>query len=417
MKILVIGSGAREHALVWKLAQSKKISKIYCAPGNAGIQELAECVNIKANDIDILLSFALSEDIDLTVVGPEDPLTMGIVDKFTEAGLKVFGPNKAAAKLEGSKIYSKDFMKKYNIPTARYESFNDRDAALKGLKDFQFPVVIKADGLAAGKGVLICSNHEEAEEAINDMMSDKKFGEAGSNVVMEEFLEGIEASLLCFVAKNRIIPMESARDYKQIYEDDKGPNTGGMGCFSPNAIFTKEVLQEVNSTIVKNIEDGFAGEGMDYIGVLFIGLMITAKGPKIIEFNVRFGDPEAEVVLVRLESDLIEIIEKTMDGTLKESDLKWTSKKSLCVILASGGYPLEYDKGKKINGLDNVDKDIIIFHGGTKKIEGHTYTNGGRVMAVTALGESLDEARQKVYANIGKISFEKAYYRLDIGKI
>lgn len=417
MKVLVIGSGAREHTLVWKLAQSERVSKIYCAPSNGGIKELAECVNIKAEDIETLVSFALKEDIDLTVVGPEAPLTMGVVDRFNEAGLKVFGPNEAVAKLEGSKIYSKDFMKKYNIPTARYENFDDREAALKGLKEFQFPVVIKADGLAAGKGVLICSNQEEAEEAINDMMNDKKFGEAGSNIVMEEFLDGIEASLLCFVAKNKIIPMESARDYKKIYDDDKGPNTGGMGCFSPNPILTDELLEEINLSILEKIESGFNNEGMDYIGILFIGLMITADGPKVLEFNVRFGDPETEVVLVRLESDLVEIMDKTIDGVLEKSDLKWTTKKSLCVIAASGGYPLSYEKGKKISGLDKVDKDIIIFHGGTKEMDGGIYTNGGRVMAVTALGESLQEAREKVYENMEKISFDQMYYRFDIGKI
>lgn len=417
MKVLVIGNGAREHALVWKLAQSKEVAKIYCAPGNGGIKKLAECVNIKAEDIDKLLSFAIKESIDLTVVGPEAPLTMGIVDRFSQAGLKVFGPNKAASKLEGSKIYSKDFMKKYNIPTARYESFTDRESALKGLKDFQCPVVIKADGLAAGKGVLICSNHSEAQKVVNDMMSDKKFGEAGLSIVMEEFLDGIEASLLCFVSKNKIIPMESARDYKKIYEGDKGANTGGMGCFSPNTIFTDELLEDITSNILNNIENGFIKEKIEYSGVLFIGLMITKEGSKVLEFNVRFGDPEAEVVLVRLESDLTKIIDKTIKGTLEKSDLQWTSKKALCVIAASGGYPFNYEKDKIINGLDKTDKDIIIFHGGTKEDNGHIYTNGGRVIAVTAIGESLEEARKKVYKNIEKINFENMYYRSDIGKI
>lgn len=417
MKVLVIGSGAREHALVWKIAQSEKVSKIYCAPGNGGIGAIAECVNIKANDIDTLMNFALEKNIDLTVVGPEDPLVAGIVDKFHEAGLKIFGPNKIAAQFEGSKAFSKDFMKKYNIPTAQYMTFNNTDEALEGLNAFSYPVVIKADGLAAGKGVVICSSCEEAKNTINEMIEDKIFGEAGSSIVMEEYLEGIEASLLCFVAGNKIIPMESARDYKKIYDEDKGPNTGGMGSFSPNTIFTDELLKNIRENILVKIEKGFNNENIDFNGILFIGLMISEGESKVLEFNVRFGDPETEVVLPRLRNDIIDIFEKTMDGTLEESELKWTAKKCLCVIAASGGYPIEYEKGKKITGINKTDNEIIVFHGGTKKVDESVVTNGGRVLAVTAYGDTLEQAREKVYENIERINFEKIYFRNDIGKI
>ncbi|RKD29035.1 phosphoribosylamine--glycine ligase [Thermohalobacter berrensis] len=415
MKVLVIGSGAREHAIVWKIAQSERVSKIYCAPGNGGISQIAECVNIKAEDIDTLLAFALKEEIDLTVVGPEAPLVAGIVDRFTEKGLKVFGPNREGARLEGSKVYSKKFMEKYNIPTAKYKTYNSYEDVKNELSEYNYPLVIKADGLAAGKGVIICQELQEAEDAIESIMVDKKFGESGDRIVVEEFLEGIEASLLCFVDGKNIVPMESARDYKKAFDGDKGPNTGGMGCFSPNPIFTDGLKERIRKEILDKVIEGFKKEKIDFKGVLFIGLMITDEGPKVLEFNVRFGDPEAEVVLPRLESDIIDIFEKTIDGRLEKEDLKWSTKKSLCVIAASGGYPIKYEKGKEINGLDKIDDDVIVFHGGTKKEDGKLYTNGGRVLAVTSLRDDMESVRKVVYDNIERIKFQDMYYRKDIG--
>lgn len=417
MKVLVVGSGAREHALVWKISQSKKVSQIYCAPGNGGIENIAKCVNIKVQDIDMLLNFALEKKIDLTVVGPELPLVKGITDKFTQNGLKVFGPNSKGALLEGSKVYAKEFMEKHNIPTAKYKSFNNPKDALEGLNEFSFPLVIKADGLAAGKGVLICSCLEEARDAILAIMENKKFGRAGDNILIEEFLEGIEASLLCFVDGKKIIPMESARDYKKALDNDEGLNTGGMGCFSPNPIFTDELKEIIKENILDNIISGFKKDNIDFKGILFIGLMVTEKGVKVLEFNVRFGDPETEVVLPRLESDLVEVFEKTIDGNLSKDDLKWTDKSCVTVVAASGGYPEKYEKGKIITGLNELDRDIGVFHGGTKMVDKKLVTNGGRVLAVTSLGSSIEEAREKVYKNIEKINFEKIYYRKDIAEI
>ncbi|WP_425446353.1 phosphoribosylamine--glycine ligase [Dethiothermospora halolimnae] len=417
MKILVIGSGAREHAIVWKISKSDKVSNIYCAPGNGGIRDLAECVDIKPENIEGLLNFVKEKDIDMTVVGPEVPLVKGIVDRFEEEDLKIFGPNKACSLLEGSKIYAKNFMEKYSIPTAKYETYSDFNSALKGLEDFNYPLVIKADGLAAGKGVLICDKKEDAVLGLENMMKNKKFGESGSNIVIEEFLDGIELSLLCFVSNNKIIPMESAKDYKKAFDGDEGLNTGGMGCFSPNIIFKREILEEIKRDVINNIENGLNSEGLNYNGVLFIGFMITENGPKVLEFNVRMGDPETEVVLPRLESDIIDIFTKTLDEELTSDDLKWSDKKSMCVILASGGYPEKYEKGKTIAGLDNVDDDIIVFHAGTKYEDGDIVTNGGRVMAVTTLGENLDDVRKKVYDNIEKINYDKKFYRTDIGKV
>lgn len=417
MKVFVIGSGGREHALIWKIAQSKKVSKIYCAPGNGGIEELAECVNIKADDIELLLNFAINNNIDLTVVGPEVPLVKGIVDKFKENGLKIFGPDKKSAQLEGSKIFSKKFMVKYDIPTARYKDCNDPKQAMKELKNFKYPLVIKADGLAAGKGVIICFTEEEAKEAIRSIMENRKFGVAGESIIIEEYLEGIEASLLCLLDGERIIPMESARDYKKIYDGDKGPNTGGVGCLSPNPIFNDKLQNSVKRDILEKIKVGLKEENIDFRGVLFIGLMITKEGPKVLEFNVRMGDPETQVVLPRLESDLVEIFEKVIAGNLKEEDLKWTNKSSIAIIAASEGYPGSYEKDKEIFGLDKIDKDIIVFHAGTKKTDNKIFTNGGRVLALTALGNTLEEAREKAYDNIRKINFDGMYYRKDIGAL
>ncbi len=417
MKILVIGNGAREHSLIWKILQSDKVSKIYCASGNAGISKLAECVNIKNDDIDALLKFALKENIDLTIVGPEIPLVKGIVDKFNIHNLRIFGPNKRAALLEGSKIYAKKFITKYAIPTAKYKSFNNIHNALNSLHHFEFPLVIKADGLAAGKGAIICNNKINAEKTIISMMKDKIFGEAGENIIIEEFLNGTELSLLCFIGGKEIVIMESARDYKRVLDNDEGLNTGGMGCFSPNPIFTEELKEKIHNRILLKIEKGLKKEQLDFKGVLFIGLMIINNEPKVLEFNVRFGDPETEVILPRLESDLIDIFLKVLDGTLTNDDLKWSNKKSLCVIIASGGYPLEYEKGKVIKGLDELDKDIMIFHSGTKISSNEIVSNGGRVLAITALGDTIKEAKDKVYSNINKINFEKMYFRSDIGNL
>lgn len=417
MKVLVIGSGGREHALCHKLSESKRVSKIYCAPGNGGTLQVAENVNINPKDIDLLLDFAINKDIDLTVVGPEDPLVNGIVDRFNEKGLKIFGPNKKGAILEGSKIISKEFMEKYNIPTGKYKVFKEAKAAISFLDSLNYPIVIKADGLCAGKGVIICKTKEEGIKAIEDIMVDKKFGLSGEEILIEEFLEGTETSLLCFVSNENIIPMESARDYKKIFEGDKGPNTGGVGCFSPNPVMTDKLKEEIEKSILKNIKIGFKNEDIDFRGILFIGLMLTSDGPKVLEFNVRFGDPETEVVLPRLENDIVDIFEKTMDGSLKEEDLKWTDKKCVTVVLTSKGYPVEYEKGKEITGTEELDKDIILFHNGTKMEDGKLLTNGGRVLSVTALGDTLQEAREKVYKNIDKIKFDGLCYRKDIGII
>lgn len=415
MKVLVIGSGAREHAIVWKLSQSSKVSKLFSAPGNGGIEQIAQCVNIQAEDIDSLLSFALQENIDLTIVGPEGPLVKGIVNKFEEKGLKIFGPNKKGAMLEGSKKFAKEFMLKYGIPTAKYEVCSNYDEAVNSLDGFKFPLVIKADGLAYGKGVIICTNKEEAQNTIKEILIDGRFGKAGEEIIIEEFLEGIEASLMCLVSKDKIIPLESARDYKRLLDNDKGPNTGGMGCISPNNILDAQLIKEIEVKILEKVKIGLEKEKIDFKGILFIGLMITNKGVKVLEFNVRFGDPEAEVVLPRLESDILDIILKTIDGTIEREDLKWNPKPCICTVLASGGYPHNCESGKAIFGLSKIEKDILAFHAGTKKLE-YTITKGGRVIALSTLADSLAEGRKRLYENIGKIYFDGMQYRTDIGK-
>jgi phosphoribosylamine--glycine ligase len=417
MKVLVIGSGGREHALCWKIAQSRKVSKIFCAPGNGGIEGIAENIDISPNEIDKLLDFALKESIDLTVVGPEDPLVNGIVDKFQENGLNIFGVNKKSAQLEGSKAFAKEFMEKHGIPTARYRMYTHMDEAINGLGEFDYPVVIKADGLCLGKGVIICQTKEEGIDALNHMMKEKAFGSAGETIIIEEFLQGIEASLLCFVSNGKIIPMESAKDYKQIFDGDKGPNTGGVGCLSPNPLFNQDLEKKIQKEVLSKIEIGFKNEGLDYNGILFIGLMTTEGMPKVLEFNVRFGDPETEVLMPRLKSDIVDIFQKAIDGSLKKEDLIWTDKKCVTVVATSGGYPGKYEKGKEIIGLDDLDKDIILFHNGTKKLDNKIYTNGGRVISVTSLGDTLKDAKDKIYSNIDKIDFHGMYYRKDIGKI
>lgn len=416
MKVLVVGSGGREHALVYKLKQSPLVTEVFCAPGNAGIANIAECVDIKVDDIDSLKEFAKTNEIGLTVIGPELPLVMGIVDEFEKEGLKVFGPNKKCAAFEGSKGLTKRFLEKYKIPTAKYLEVTTYEEGVKNLENFGFPVVVKADGLAAGKGVIICENREMAVNALKDIMVDKVFGDSGNSVVIEEFLTGTELSTLCFVDGNKIIPMESARDYKPAYDNDEGLNTGGMGNYSPNKIFDDKLNAKVRTKILDPIIKGFKSEELDYKGVLFIGLMVENGEPKVLEFNVRFGDPETQVVMLRLESDLANIMLNTADGILEEDDIVWSDESSVCVVMVSGGYPESYENGKVISGLDKVSEDVIIFHAGTKREGEDIVTNGGRVLNICAVGETLDEAREKVYNEVNKISYDGAYFRNDIAR-
>ncbi len=413
MKVLVIGSGGREHTIAWKLLQSKEVHKIYCAPGNGGTESIAENVNIK--DIEELVTFAKEKSIDLTVVGPEDPLVNGIVDRFKEEGLRIFGVDSECAKLEGSKIYSKAFMERHDIPTAKYTVYNDYNIAINDLDNYSYPIVIKADGLCAGKGVVICEDKEMAEETLESFMNQCIFGDAGTELIIEEFLTGIEASLLCFVSNNRIIPMESAKDYKQIFDNDEGPNTGGVGCFSPSPLFTDDLKSRIKCEVLDKIEAGFNKDGLNFNGILFIGFMIDKK-IDVLEFNVRFGDPETEVVLPRLQSDLFEILNKTIDGTLEESDLQWTNSKSMTVILASEGYPEKPIVGREIE-IEELSNKTILFHNGTQLENNKLFTTGGRVLSVTQLGNDFNEIRNNIYSEIDKINFEGMYYRKDIGKL
>ncbi len=417
MKILIVGSGGREHAIAWKVAQSSRVSKIYCAPGNAGIADVAECVPVKAEDIEGIVKFSKENGIDMAVIGPEVPLSMGITDALQAEGISVFGPDKNCAQLEASKSFTKSFLARHNIPTAGYKEYTDKEELKKDIGIYGFPMVLKADGLAAGKGVVIAENAEDAEKAIEEMMGDKIFGEAGAKIVVEEFLTGIEASMLCFVDGKTIVPMESAQDYKRIFDGDKGPNTGGMGTYSPSLIFTPELEQQIMDRILQPTMDGFLADGLDFHGVLFVGLMIGEEGPKVIEFNNRFGDPETQSVLMRLDSDIVDIFEACIKGTLAEQEIKWSEKRAVCVVIASGGYPGDYEKGKVISGLDTVDEDIVVFHAGTALKDGQIVTAGGRVLGVTATGATNDEARAKAFANVEKITFEGAQFRRDIGKI
>ncbi len=418
MKVLIVGSGGREHAIAYKLSKSSIVSKIYCAPGNGGIENVAECVDIKVDDISALKEFAKENQISLTIVGPELPLVMGIVDEFEKEGLKIFGPNKKCAAFEGSKALTKEFLYKYNIPTAKYFEVDTYEDALDKLKEFtSYPVVIKADGLAAGKGVIIAKDEKMAISTLKDMMLDKVFGSAGDKVVIEEFLRGTEASILCFVDGKTIIPMESARDYKAIYDNDEGPNTGGMGTFSPNILLNSKINKNIDEEVIRPIMDGFLKENLDYKGILFIGVMIDGEKPKVLEFNVRFGDPETQSILLRLESDLAVIMLNVTDGILKEEDIVWSKDESVCVVLSSGGYPDKYENGKLIKGLDLVDENCLVFHAGTSKKDDKLYTNGGRVLGVCAKAKSIDEAREIVYKNINKIDFEGVFYRSDIARI
>ena len=418
MRVLVVGGGGREHAICWKLAQSSKISKLYCAPGNAGIADVAECVPVGAEDIDGICAWASDNNIDLAVIGPEVPLAMGIVDRLNEAGVKTFGPNAKCAQLEASKSFTKAFLARHNIPTAGYREFTDKEELLANVGIYGYPMVLKADGLAAGKGVVIPEDEESAVAAIEEMMGDKVFGNAADKIVVEEFLTGVEASMLCFVDHNTIVPMESAQDYKRIYDGDKGPNTGGMGTYSPSLLFDEDIEKQIREQILLPTLRGFQEDGLDFQGVLFIGLMLSEDGPKVIEFNNRFGDPETQSVLRRMESDLLDVFTAVVDNRLNEIEIKWIDDRAVTVVLASGGYPGSYAKGKVITGLDKVDDDIVIFHAGTKfDEEGRIVTSGGRVLGVTATGATHDEARAKAYANAERIEFEGAYMRKDIGLI
>jgi len=418
VKILVVGGGGREHALVWKISQSSLVDKIYCAPGNAGISRLAECVEIDPEDIQSLVNFAEKESIDLTVVGPEAPLVMGIVDEFEERGLKIFGPRKKAAQIEGSKVFAKRLMEKYNIPTAKYRVFDDAAAAKDYLKDFVGPVVVKAEGLAAGKGVVVARNSREAEEAVDKIMVDRAFGEAGNRVVIEDYLEGREVSILAFADGNTVIPMVSAQDHKRVFDNDEGPNTGGMGAFSPSPVYTQELGELVEKTIIKKAIEALNKEGIKYKGVLYAGLMITDSGPKVLEFNARFGDPETQVVLPRMKADLVKIMLDVVEEKLEKTKIEWSNEAAVCVIIASGGYPIEYEKGWVINGLDEAEKidNVMVFHAGTRLKQGKIVTDGGRVLGVTALGDDVSSAAQTAYIGVEKINFKFMHYRKDIGR-
>ena len=419
MNVLVIGSGGREHAIVAKVAMSSKVDKIFCAPGNAGIAELAECVNIGVMEFDKLTAFAKENQIDFTIVGPDDPLVAGAVDAFEAEGLRVFGPRKNAAIIEGSKAFSKDLMKKYNIPTAGYETFDSPEAALDYLENAQYPIVLKADGLALGKGVLICMTKEEAKAGVKTIMLDKQFGSAGNRLVVEEFMTGREVSVLSFCDGKTITTMTSAQDHKRAKDGDQGLNTGGMGNFSPSPFYTKEVDEFCKKYIYQPTVDAMAAEGRPFTGVIFFGLMLTGEGPKVLEYNARFGDPEAQVVLPRMKNDIIDVMEACVDGKLDTIDLQFEDNAAVCVVLASDGYPVSYEKGFPISGLEKFEgkDDYFCFHAGTAfDKEGRIVTNGGRVLGITATGKDLKEARKKAYEATEWVDFANKYMRHDIGK-
>ena len=418
MKILIVGGGGREHAIAWKLAKSPKVEKMYCAPGNAGIAEVAECVNIGVMEFDKLVAFAKEHEIDLTVVAPDDPLALGAVDAFEAAGLRAFGPRANAAILEGSKAFSKDLMKKYGIPTAAYETFNDPEKALAYLETTKMPIVLKADGLALGKGVLICKDLEEAKAGVKTLMMDKQFGSAGDEIVIEEFMTGREVSVLSFVDGKTIRIMTSAQDHKRAKDGDQGLNTGGMGTFSPSPFYTPQVDAFCREHIYQKTVDAMKAEGREFKGIIFFGLMLTADGPKVLEYNARFGDPETQVVLPRMKNDLVDLFEACIDGTLDQIDLEFEDNAAVCVVLASAGYPEHYEKGFEIRGLENFkDRDgYYVFHAGSKFDEqGRVVTNGGRVLGVTATGTNLKEARANAYKATEWIDFDNKYMRHDIG--
>ncbi|MBU0635332.1 MAG: phosphoribosylamine--glycine ligase [Candidatus Omnitrophica bacterium] len=416
MKVLVIGSGGREHALVWKIAQSKKVSKLFCAPGNGGIAELAQCVNIQAEDINGLLEFAVGNGIELTVVGPEIPLALGIVDVFQQHNLKIFGPAKAASQLESSKVFAKNIMKKYHVPTADFKTFRGKDEALAYVRQRQKPLVIKADGLCAGKGVFVCPQLLEQEQAIKAIMQDNVFGEAGKVIIVEEILRGEEASILVISDGKSVISLASSQDHKRIFDQDQGPNTGGMGAYSPAPVVTGTLLARIHKEIIIPTIEGMQKEGTPYCGVLYAGVMITETGPKALEFNVRFGDPETQAILPRLKTDLVEVMLKTQERRLNEIELSWRDEACVCVVIASGGYPGKYEKGRQIFGLDELktEKDIVVFHAGTKKENGKIFTSGGRVLGVAGLGRDIKQAIDRTYAAVSKVRFDDLHYRRDI---
>lgn len=419
MKVMIVGGGGREHAIAVAVSKSNKVDKIYCAPGNAGIASIAECVPIGVMEFDKLTDFAKNEAIDLTIVAPDDPLVAGAVDAFEAAGLRVFGPRKNAAILEGSKAFSKDLMKKYNIPTAAYENFSDAEEALKYLETAKMPIVLKADGLALGKGVLICNTLQEAKDGVKQIMLDKAFGDAGNNLVIEEFMTGREVSVLSFVDGTTIKTMTSAQDHKRAKDNDEGLNTGGMGTFSPSPFYTKEIDEFCQEKIFKPTVSAMKSEGREFKGIIFFGLMLTEDGPKVLEYNARFGDPETQVVLPRMENDIIDLFEACIDGTLDKIDLEFNDNAAVCVVLASDGYPLKYEKGKIIKGLEKFDTEegYFCFHAGTKFDEnGNIVTNGGRVLGVTAIGDDLKTARANAYKATEWVEFENKYMRHDIGK-
>lgn len=419
MKILVIGSGGREHALVWKIAQSKLVRKIFCAPGNGGIADLAECIPFKADDIFGLLEFARKEKIDLTVVGPEAALANGIVDEFQKAGLRIFGPNKKCANLEKSKVFSKELMAKYKVPTADFKVFDDPERAKRYIEEKGVPCVVKADGLAQGKGVVVAKTLDEAKDAIRLMMEDRMFGSAGDKVIIEECLEGQEASILVITDSKEVVALASAQDHKRVFDNDRGPNTGGMGAYSPAPVVTPVLFKEILDKIIYRTIDGLAKEGLEYKGVLYAGVMLTKDGPKTLEFNVRFGDPETQAILPRMRSDLLEVMLAASEGKLnKAGQLKWDERFCISVVCASEGYPGVYPKDKEISGLDKVSqmKDIVVFHAGTTRSAAKYFTNGGRVLGVTGLGNTIKDAIENTYKAVEKINFEGMHYRRDIGQ-
>ena len=418
MKVLVVGSGGREHALVWKIYQSERVDKIYAAPGHEGLSELAETVDIKGDNIEKLADWAENNGIDLTVVGPEKPLVEGIVDKFEKRGLKIFGPRQRAAMVEGSKVLAKNVLHKYNIPTAEYEVFTDPDKALNYLGNIDYPVVVKAEGLAAGKGVKIATKKEEAEKAVNKIMEDRIFGDAGERIIVEDFLEGREVSILALTDGKTVIPFAPSQDHKPVFDGDEGPNTGGMGAYSPTPFLSEEMENEIFENILKPSVDALRQEGIKYKGVLYAGIMLTDMGPKVLEFNVRLGDPEAQVILPRLKNDIIDLMESVINEDMDSIKMAWDDRAAVCVVLASGGYPIAYETGYKIKGLEAVKEhdNLLVFHSGTRLEDGHYVTDGGRVLGLTLLGNDLYSAINEIYDYIEKIQFKDMHYRTDIGK-
>ncbi len=414
-KVLIVGGGGREHAIAWKLKQSKEEVELYCAPGNGGIAQLATCIDIKATDVAAIVNWAKRNAVDLVFVAPDDPLSMGMVDALQKEGIRAFGPTQAAAEIEWSKAYSKKLMQKYDIPTAGFAAFEDVDEALAYLKDATLPIVVKADGLALGKGVLICETQQQAQQAIQDIMVGRQFGDAGKRVVIEEFIAGPEVSVLAFCDGNTIRPMLSAQDHKRAYDNDEGLNTGGMGTFSPSPKYTKEVQAFCEKEIFQKTVDALNHEGRPFKGVIFFGLMLTEDGPKVLEYNARLGDPEVQSVFMLLETDLLDILDAVIDGTLDKLELQWKEGSAVCVVLASGGYPGSYETSREITGLEAVDGDVVVFHAGTRQENGKLVTAGGRVLGVTAVGDSIEAAREKAYRNVQNIHFDGAFCRKDIG--